>query len=490
MFLLFGDQLFDPKYFNKFKDQPFLMIEEDSLARHFPYHKMRLTFLLVAQRHFFNELTGQGYKVTRFNLSDKRPYLDKLKDFLHTNNCTEIHCFKKEDKFFRKTLIDFCKKFNIALREYSSPAFLCKDQEFEDYLKKTNKPFMKTFYEQKRKEWNILVDAAGKPIGGKWSFDVENRSKLKKGTIIPNLITLEKDEITKITQDEIKSIFKTHPGLNDDMIYPVKRSDARLWLKHFYEKKLHHFGEFEDAIVKNEPFVFHSLLSPLINCGLLTPREVIDEALKFAAINKPPLNSLEGFIRQIMGWREFIRGIYIFYSEKQESSNFFLHERNLSDRWYSGSTGIEILDNTISKVNRYGYAHHIERLMILSNLMLLCEIHPRKVHHYFSQMFVDSFDWVMGPNIYGMGQFSDGGIFATKPYICGSNYMHKMSDYKRGEWCEVVDALYWTFMEKNKLFFQSNPRLSMLIGNLKKFEGSKMVKMQEIAENFRLHVTS
>ena len=202
------------------------------------------------------------------------------------------------------------------------------------------------------------------------------------------------------------------------------------------------------------------------------------------------MNSIEGLIRQIMGWREFIRGIYHNFSEIQENRNFFNHQRKLTSAWYDGTTGIVPVDNAIIKVNKYGYLHHIERLMVMSNVMLLCEVDPKEVHRWFNEMFVDSMDWVMGPNVYGMGQFSDGGIFATKPYICGSNYLIKMSDYKKGQWSDELDALYWSFIDRNRDFFSKNPRLSMMVNLFDKMSEEKKSNILILSELIKERLTS
>ena len=208
-------------------------------------------------------------------------------------------------------------------------------------------------------------------------------------------------------------------------------------------------------------------------------------ALKTAKDEKVPLNSCEGFIRQIIGWREFIRGIYQHYSEKQEASNHFNHHKKLTALWYKGDTGIAPLDDVINKVLKYGYAHHIERLMVVGSLMLLLEVDPQEAHAWFMEMFIDSSDWVMGPNVYGMALFSDGGLFATKPYICGSNYYRKMAGYKEGDWFDGVDGLYWTFIKKNKETFARNPRMSMMVRTLEKIPAARMKQLESAAQQLR-----
>ena len=292
--------------------------------------------------------------------------------------------------------------------------------------------------------------------------DEENRKKLPKNIIIPSLPTVNKD----INVEEIKVLvekkFKDHPGSVNNFFLPTTRKLALQWLKTFLKERFKNFGDYEDAMSTESSSVFHSLLSPLLNIGLLTPREVVSEAIEFNENNEISINSLEGFIRQIIGWREFIKGTYDVYEDKMVNSNFWNHNRKLTPSWYDASTGIEPLDHFISEVNSNAYTHHIPRLMIISNLMNLTGIHPKEIYRWFMEMFVDSSDWVMVPNVYSMGTYSDGGIFATKPYLCGSNYILKMSNFKKGEWCDIVDGLYWSFIERNIHIIKKNYRMAMM----------------------------
>ena len=212
------------------------------------------------------------------------------------------------------------------------------------------------------------------------------------------------------------------------------------------EERFNDFGPYEDAIKNGEHFINHSVLSMVLNLGILTPDIVIEKLINYAENNSIPINSLEGIIRQIIGWREFIRGIYQNFSERMETENYWDHDRKLTIDWYEGTTGIDPLDDAIKGAHKYGYTHHINRLMVLSNIMNMSRIKPQEIYRWFMEMFVDSSDWVMVPNVYGMGLFSDGGIFATKPYICGSSYFMKMMDFKKGEWCNTMDGLYWRFI--------------------------------------------
>ena len=258
----------------------------------------------------------------------------------------------------------------------------------------------------------------------------------------------------------------------------------------FIDERFEFFGDYEDAVVKNNNFLFHSFLSPYLNNGLITPREVLDIILSKKNINKVRINSIEGFIRQLIGWREFIRGIYQNFSFELETTNFFGNKRKLTKDWYLGTTGIDPIDDSIKNILKYGYTHHIIRLMYLSNVMNLAGIHPKEIYNWFMEMFVDSSDWVMVPNVYGMGTYSDGGIFSTKPYICGSNYIIKMSDYKKGDWSNIVDGLYWNFVSNNIKTIEKNPRMGMIRMSYNRIGSEKIKQHKLIASKFIKEKTS
>ena len=288
----------------------------------------------------------------------------------------------------------------------------------------------------------------------------------------------------------IATHFSDHPGELGSLWIPFDHAGAVAWLERFLAERLGGFGPYEDALSHSHDTLHHSLLSPLLNLGLLTPAEVIEATLRQPQGDKPlPIASLEGFLRQLIGWREFVRGIDREHGERQASSNFWNHQRQLAPCWNDGSSGLPPLDTAIQRLNRLGYNHHIERLMVISNLMLLCEIEPREVQRWFMERYLDSYEWVMGPNVYGMGQMSDGGIFATKPYICGSNYILKMGDFKRGPWCGIWDGLYWRFIERHRDFFRANPRLSMMVSLLDRIEPARRQSLAAAAETFLAHAT-
>lgn len=483
MFLLMGSHLFDTNFLLPFKDQTIVMIEDFDLCTHFLYHKQKLCFFLEAMRNHRDLLISQGFKVVYRELCQKNKnedffsYLDKS---IKNEKIIELTSFFIEDKFFREKLEVFCLKQKLSWMVIESPLFLNSQQEIIEALP-DKKPLMKKFYQAQRLKRNILMTNEKKPVGGKFSFDQENRRKLPNNLVPPSLPRFKPSPHFSEVALLVEELFSKHPGQIKPWL-PTTRKDALKALDTFLRERLSLFGDYEDAMDESSPFLYHSVLSPLINCGLLTPAEILEKVLSYA--NLVPINSLEGFVRQILGWREFIRGIYEKFSVLQEESNFFNHQRKLSKAWYEGNTGLRPLDDVIQRLQSTGYCHHIERLMVVSNLMLLCEIEPRDAHRWFMEMFVDSADWVMGPNVFGMGQASDGGLFTTKPYICGSNYILKMSSYKKGEWCEIMDGLYWRFINKHQDYFLSQPRLAMMPRMLKKMDKARKNKLLKIADKF------
>ena len=452
LFLILGNQLFPHKHLRKYKDSTIFMCESFDLCTFQKHHKLKLILFLSSMRSYADELKKNKFKVNYIDLKKdfKISYEKKLENFIKKNKFEELISFEIEDKFFEKKISTLCKKNKIKLTFIQSPMFLNSRDEFKNYLSKTKKPFMANFYKIARAKTDILMEN-NKPKGGKWSFDEDNRKKLPKDIKIPQMITAKETKHTKILKQEINKIFKNHPGEVDNFWLPTTYDDAVKWLDYFIIKKFNLFGDYEDAVDTNNNFLFHSALSPMINLGLLTPELIIERIRKVE--NKIKINSYEGYIRQIIGWREFIRGIYQNYDQQLEENNFFKHKNSLTKKWYDGTTGLDPLDHSIKNAQKYGYTHHIERLMVLCNIMNLCEIKPNEVYNWFMEMFVDSSDWVMSPNVYGMGLFSDGGIFSTKPYICGSSYFMKMMNFKRGNWNDIMDGLYWRFINKNRKFF-------------------------------------
>lgn len=490
--LVLGNCLFPDHNLLEPDDQTiFVMIEDHGLCTHYKYHKHKLVLFLSGMRSHGDTLNEQFnleyIRLNEFTKDDS--YENRLKSILERYpKVDEIITYDIEDHFFEKRIVDFCKSHDLILKQVNSPGFLTTKEQFNDYFTSVKRPFMHTFYQQQRKRLNLLVDANNAPLQGQWSFDADNRKKLPKGISIPPMIFPELTTHTKEVSKLVESEFSDHLGNTANFCWATTRSQVLELTERFLEDRFQDFGPYEDAIDANEVFIFHSVLSPYINMGLITPQELIAMTMNYAEKNEVHFPSLEGFVRQVIGWREFIRGIY-HECDDALNVNHFQHQRKMKDCWYKGNTGVPPLDDSILKANTFGYTHHIERLMILGNIMLLCEIDPEEVYKWFMEMYVDSADWVMAPNVYGMSQFADGGIFATKPYIGGANYIRKMSHYPKGDWEDIVNGLYWRFIDRNKETFAKNQRMSMMVSTLKKMDLTKKERLFSAAEGFISRVT-
>ena len=487
LFVILGNQLFHPKELKKLGCEEVFMAEDYGLCTYEKHHKLKLYLYLTSMREYKDELERASIKVNYFKLDERKKneeYSSFLIKFLKKQKISSINIFEIEEKPFEMSLTRSLEGSKISTKIHDSPMFLLSKNEFKSLAKGSNTYRMASFYKEMRKKHNILIDEEGQPFGEKWSFDDENRKKIPSGTEIPKLPTFKlskyHSEIVKI----IEKNFSTHPGSTENIWFPVKRKDATRQLNQFLKQRFSNFGMYEDAMLEGQNFLFHSCLSVNMNIGLLTPKEVVRKALKYGEKESIPINSLEGFIRQIIGWREFIRGIYIEEGDFQKSQNYWNHKNKLSSSWYKGNTGLVPLDDAIKTTLNDGYIHHIPRLMVISNIMNLCEIDPKEIYRWFMEMYIDSSEWVMVPNVFGMATYADGGLMSTKPYTCGSNYILKMSNYKKGEWCDIMDGLYWRFTEKNRKFYESNPRLSMLVKNLDKMDKKRKENIFSEAEKF------
>jgi deoxyribodipyrimidine photolyase-related protein len=483
--LILGNMLFpdlEKLQINKTEDLV-IMIESKDLITHFKYHKHKIILFLAAMREYAQNLKEKGYTIEYKTYEENKleTFTTTLESICSKNSINSLETFTIEDHFFRKELKEFCDLKDISLIQKLSPGFICSLKEFKEYTHSKKRFLMNDFYIWQRKRLTILVDSNLQPIGGEWSYDSENRKKTPKSYTSPKLTPQKPTELTVEVMKMVEKSFSEHPGTADTFYLPTTREDSLKHLNEFFEYRFKDFGVYEDAIDTSSTFLNHSVLSPLINVGLLTPDEVVNKALVYAKENEIPINSLEGFIRQIIGWREFMRGMY--HTQKLKG-NFLGHKRGFNKDFYSGETDVLPVDDAIKKVEKYAYNHHIERLMILGNFMLLCEIDPDEVYKFFMEYYVDSSDWVMVPNVYSMSQFADGGTFATKPYIGGSNYIKKMSHYKQDSWCDVWDGLYWRFIDRNRELFEKNYRMSMMVTLLDKMDSVKKERLFSAAETF------
>ncbi|WP_439130656.1 cryptochrome/photolyase family protein [Polaribacter sp.] len=458
---------------------PIFLVEEYLFFNQYKFHQQKIAFHRASMKAYESYLKKKDKKVSYINATDEFSDIRKLLPKLANDGVSKIHIIDPTDNWLEKHIKT--SKGSLEIVWYDNPLFINTKNELTSFFKPTKKKFFQTsFYKNERKNNAILMDGKN-PAGGKWTFDDENRKKYPKGKTPPNIHFPEQTSFHKEATKYVNNNFANNYGkLNDFVVYPIDFKAAEKWLTQFFEIRFHEFGAYEDAIVREEHFLNHSLLSPLINVGLLHPKEVIDKAIEYANSNDVPINSTEGFVRQILGWREFIRGVYEAKGTEERTKNFWKFKRKIPQSFYDGTTGIQPVDDVIKKVNKTAYAHHIERLMILGNFMVLCEFDPDEVYQWFMELFIDAYDWVMVPNVYGMSLFADGGMMSTKPYISSSNYIMKMSNYNKGDWQQTWDGLFWTFMDKHRDFFLSNPRLGMLI---RTFDKMKQEKKEEHFEN-------
>ena len=483
--LVFPHQLFLP-HPALADDHPALLIEDPlffGTDREQPlnFHAKKL----ILHRASMKRWADGRENLTYVDLPEKNSRTDLLLEKHVPKDVETLVYVDTVDYLIERRLQRFAKKRDLHLEKLPSPMFLTPNEWMEEIMDDMKKPFMKTFYEAQRRRMNLLLEPDGSPVGGKWSYDAENRKKLPKKQPVPEPYSPTPNDEVAAAQKWVARRFPDAPGVRENFTYPSNRREALYAMSLFFEERFELFGDYEDAISTRVRVIFHSVLTPPLNIGLITPDEIVEAAMEAAENNpKIPLNSLEGFLRQIIGWREFMRIIYLRYGVMERNENFWGFTRKMPATFYDGTTGIDPIDHTIHALLEDGYTHHIERLMVLGNFMLLCRIHPDAVYKWFMELFIDAYDWVMVPNVYGMSQFADGGVFSTKPYISGSNYIRKMSDFSKGEWCDIWDGLYWTFIEDHRDFFVSQYRLSMMVRLLDKMPDEKREAHRKNADDF------
>jgi deoxyribodipyrimidine photolyase-related protein len=460
-----------------------VMVEHDLYFAQFKFHKHKLILHRASMMAYKARLEQKGYVVTYHSCQGKILNFTKVFEMLSAAGVTNLTCADPCDYLLERSINRLGKKYQVAIHYVPGPGFILSKKDHTGYYENRKHYFLNSFYIDQRKHYNILL-SEGEPSGGKWTFDTENRKKLPAGIKIPVYPVIEKDAFVQEAEDYINHYYAENYGEAKNFNYPIDHERAAANLQVFLAQRFKNYGPYQDAIDDENSFLFHSVITPALNIGLLTPIQVIDSTLDYAQKHFIPLNSLEGFIRQVLGWREFIRILYEREGSRQRTTNHFNHTRPLPKQFWEGTTGIEPVDTTIKKLLKTGYSNHIERLMILGNFMLLCEIDPNDVYEWFMTLYIDAYDWVMVPNVYGMSQFADGGLMSTKPYISGSNYILKMSNYPKGEWCDIWDALYWCFIDKHRQEFLRNPRMSMMVRQLDKMDPKRFSALLDLRKTF------
>ena len=453
------------------------LIEEPRYFTDFKYHKLKVAYHRSTMKSYYDYLLSEKINVKYIQFSEvENAYkeINKFKKNIYTYDCGDKVLEKRLKKIVPNIIINQSLNFLVN----------------EDLIKKNLQKFYngkkynhQNFYKWQRIRLNILINSDETPTGGKWSYDSENRKKLPSNVKIPPVLKLEVNNYIEEAKKYVHKYFSNNYGSLDYFIYPINHDDSKRWLSNFLKNKFENFGIYEDAESERDPFLFHSVLTPMMNIGLLTDTEVLEMTMKYQ--NKVPISSFEGFIRQIIGWRNYTYTLYLLEGETMRRSNFLNNTNKLNKEvMWNGSTNILPIDYIINKIVDYSYAHHIERLMYLGNYMLICMIDPNDVYEIFMEWTIDAYDWVMVPNVYGMTQFADGGLMMTRPYFSSSNYILKMSDYKKDSWCVIYDALYYNFINKHEDYLASNYATSRQVAFWRKKSASTKKKILDLAKNY------
>ena len=467
--LVFPHQLF-VQHLDANEGTAFVLVEDDLFFRQYCFHVQKLILHRASMRRFATRLRDTGHVVHHIDTDKEHPSGERLADLIAELDPERVTLFDPVDDWLsRRTraILEHASRrsesrlsFDPLRDVLESPNFLTTTAQIRDWFG-NNAPRMQHFYSWQRRRLDILVDG-DQPVGGQWSFDAENRKKLPKKHPVPEVGQPERhDEVARAIA-WVGQEFPDAPGNPDSFAWPTSHGEAEAALTQFLQERFAQFGPYEDAISTHHRFVFHAVMTPGLNIGLLDPAVVLRRALETADENDVALASVEGFVRQVIGWREYMRATYVLWGSQMRTSNTLQHTSSLAPGWWVAETGMEPVDHVLHSVLETGYAHHIERLMVFGNIMCLLRTHPDEVYEWFMEMFIDAYDWVMVPNVYGMSQFAWGETITTKPYVSGSNYLRKMSDFKSGDWSADWDGLYWSFVADHREVFEANFRSRMM----------------------------
>jgi len=473
-----------------------LMVEVNEEATYVKHHKKKIAFLFSAMRHFAEELREKGFTVhyTKLDGPDNAgSFKNEIKRAVKNHKPDKIvTTFPGEYRVFEdmKTWED---DFGVEVEIHEDDRFLCAPEEFMEWAEGRKSLRMEYFYREMRKKYDILMDD-DKPEGGEWNYDSENRKPPKDGLDVPKTYHATTDDITDEVIALVADKFDDHFGDLENFHFAVTRDQALYALDKFLEERFKQFGDYQDAMVEDEPWMFHSHIGLYINCGLLTPLEVIQKAEQAYKDGKAPLNATEGFIRQILGWREYVRGIYWMKMPDYESENFLNAKRKLPSLYWGGDTQMNCLKQCVKETKENAYAHHIQRLMVLGNFALIAGLDPTQVNEWYLIVYADAYQWVELPNVTGMILFADGGVLGSKPYASSGAYINKMSNYcgnckykvtkKNGPEACPFNYLYWDFLDRNEDKLKGNPRMGMMYATLGRMGDEKKQAIRDDSQRF------
>jgi deoxyribodipyrimidine photolyase-related protein len=467
-----------------------LMMEVENEITQVKHHKQKVVLVLSAMRHFAAELRDRGLNVDYVRLDDPlntQSFDTELRRAVKRHEPENIVVTEAGEWRVREAQ----EGWQAEVRK--DDRFLADHAEFARWAEGRIILRMDHFYRQMRKKTGWLMDG-GAPPGGNWSYDAQNRKTLPADIPLPQRLRFSPDAVTQEVLDLVRQRFPEHFGELDGYGWAVSRAEALDALEHFIRDCLQGFGDFQDAMKTNESYLFHALLSPYLNIGLLLPREICEAILAVYERGDAPLAAVEGFIRQIAGWREFIRGIYWLRMPEYRESNFLNADRELPAFYWTGDTEMECLRQAISTTRRNAYAHHIQRLMVTGNFALLAGLDPARVEEWYLMVYADAFEWVELPNTHGMALYADGGVIGSKPYAASGSYINRMSDYcggcpydprkKEGETACPFNLLYWNFLMVNESRLRSNPRMALTYRNVDRLDDRQKKQLARDAEAF------
>ena len=447
------------------------VMEEATYVRH---HKKKIAFLFSAMRHFAEELRAAGWTVDYVKLDDPEnsgSFAGEIERAVTRLAADRLIVTEPSEWRVREAIQDCAETLNCAVEMRDDDRFIASHCEFEAWADGRKQLRMEYFYREMRRKTGLLMDDE-KPVGGKWNYDSENRKPAKSELFMPKPFEVTPDQITRDVLDLVGDRFGDHFGDLAPFWFAVTRRDAEAALDQFLADALSRFGDYQDAMLEGEKFLYHSVLALYINCGLLDPLHVCQRVEAAFHAGDAPLNATEGFIRQIIGWREYVRGIYWLKMPDYVDQNFFGNTRPLPDFYWTGDTDMACMRAAITQTREDAYAHHIQRLMVTGNFALLIGVDPKQVHEWYLAVYADAYEWVELPNTLGMSQFADGGLLGSKPYASSGNYIHKMSDHckgcvydvkqKTGEGACPFNPLYWDFLTRNRDKLAGNPRMAQM----------------------------
>jgi deoxyribodipyrimidine photolyase-related protein len=464
---------------------PVLFIESEQFAQERPYHKQKLVLVWSAMRHFAVALKDEGWSVTY----EIAPQIETaLQDWITTHQVDELRIMDPVDHPFLKWLRLLGLPCQLTVVENNH--FLWTETAFHDWARGRKNLLMESFYREGRKRFDVLMNGKD-PVGGQWNYDKENRKPPKGRLDTPAPHWFEPDAMTQEVIQRVEQLDCPTFGQATPFRWGVTRQQALQVLDAFIDQRLETFGPYQDAMVTGEDTMWHALLSPYLNLGLLQPLEVIERVEAAYYEQDLPLNSVEGFIRQVMGWREYMRGLYTFFDEDYSQRNWFDHQQPLPEFFWTGDVAMNCLHQVIDQIQRTAYGHHIQRLMILSNFALIAGFIPQKVEDWFHAAFIDAYDWVMQTNVIGMGLFADGGLLASKPYASSANYVNRMSDYckgcqynpkvRTGEDACPFNFFYWDFLHRHREKLKKQGRMNFILKNLDRMSAEELAAIQQQA---------